>query len=243
MSFIPQQFYTHSLRETPFGGHICDVLSAALNAADAGFAVKNHLKLIGADLLVNQSVFHLGEFNRKLLLGVGKASLPMLAAVCDILSDHKPSGMVITKDGYNNPSIDLDPKPIIEAGHPIPDQRNLDAGVRVSNFVSHLHADDLVIILLSGGGSSLLTQPALGIKLQDVQAATNILLKCGANITEINVLRKHMDLFKGGGLAKMLSPATVITLILSDVMGDPLDAVASGPTVADQPRIMMPGQY
>ena len=235
MIFTPQQFYTYSLRESPFGGHICAVLSAALNAADAGNAVKNHLKLGGNTLLVNESVYNLSEFNRKLLFGVGKASVPMLSAAGDILTDHKPSGMVITKDGYLDSSISLNKRriTIFEAGHPIPDQRNIDAGVRVSNFASDLQPDDLVIVLLSGGGSSLLTCPAPGIELHDVQHVTSLLLKCGANIAEINTLRKHMDLFKGGGLANMLSPATVITLILSDVIGDPLDAIASGPTVPD----------
>ena len=159
----------------------------------------------------------------------------MVYAIKEILADRITSGFVITKDGYINPTYNVTENKIriIEAGHPIPDQRNLNAAQHIISMANDMKSDDLVIFLLSGGGSSLLTSPSAGISLKDIQITTGLLLGCGATILEINTLRKHIDQFKGSGLAKLLSPATVLTLILSDVVGDCLDTIASGPTVGD----------
>jgi hydroxypyruvate reductase len=159
----------------------------------------------------------------------------MTVAISEILHNRITSGVAITKEGYLQPDSNRIPSQvkIFEANHPIPDQRNLDAGKNITTLAQEITHKDLVICLISGGGSSLLMHPYPGISLQDIQAVTNILLRCGASIDEINTIRKHVDMFKGGGLLKFFSQATVITLILSDVMGDDLGVIASGPTVAD----------
>jgi hydroxypyruvate reductase len=122
---------------------------------------------------------------------------------------------------------------IIEAGHPIPDERSIAAASALQKAVEGLNEDDLVILLLSGGGSALACLPAPGVGLSDMQAVTKMLLKNGATINEMNVVRKHLDLFKGGGLLRMASPARMAVLVLSDVVGSPLDIISSGPATAD----------
>jgi hydroxypyruvate reductase len=122
---------------------------------------------------------------------------------------------------------------ILEAGHPLPDERGVTGSQQIEDLLSGTQPDDLVICLISGGGSALLVSPSPGITLDDMQELTTSLLACGANINEINALRKHLDRVKGGGLAGMAAPAAIATLILSDVVGDPLDVIASGPTVPD----------
>jgi hydroxypyruvate reductase len=160
----------------------------------------------------------------------------MASAVSDLLGNRITSGVVITKDGYVGPdrSILDNHIEILEAGHPIPDHRNLDASSRITSLYQNLHNDDLVVCLISGGGSSLLVKPSSGLSLKDIQDTTALLLRCGATIDEINTVRKHMDELKGGGLSKFLYPATVLSLLLSDVIGDRFDVIASGPLVADQ---------
>jgi glycerate 2-kinase len=122
---------------------------------------------------------------------------------------------------------------LIEAGHPLPDERGIQGAQQIADLLAGLNAEDLVICLISGGGSALLVSPAPGLSLADLQALTSALLACGASIDEINTLRKHLEQLKGGGLARLASPASLVTLILSDVVGDPLDVIASGPTVPD----------
>ncbi|HWQ15006.1 MAG TPA: DUF4147 domain-containing protein, partial [Roseiflexaceae bacterium] len=122
---------------------------------------------------------------------------------------------------------------VIEAGHPVPDERSVAAGRAVAALLAGATERDLVLVLISGGGSALLTLPVPGVALDDMQALTRALLASGASINEINALRKHLDRVKGGGLARMAHPATLAALALSDVVGSPLDVIASGPTVAD----------
>jgi glycerate 2-kinase len=166
---------------------------------------------------------------RTLVIGAGKAS----AAMARAFEDHWPgdvSGLVVTRYGYNVPCKRIE---IIEAAHPVPDQASRDAAKRIAAFVQGLSEDDLVVSLISGGGSSLLVAPAEGLSLEDKQAVNKALLKSGATITEMNVVRRHLSGVKGGRLAARCHPAKVVTLLLSDVPGDnPMD-IASGPTVAD----------
>ncbi|GAG57282.1 unnamed protein product, partial [marine sediment metagenome] len=122
---------------------------------------------------------------------------------------------------------------IIEAGHPIPDQRGVNATQEIIALLKNSKAKDLIICLLSGGGSALLVSPVPGVSLGEIQQLTELLLASGATINEINTLRKHLDQIKGGQLARIAAPAKVISLILSDVVGDPLDIIASGPSVPD----------
>jgi len=166
---------------------------------------------------------------RTLVVGAGKAS----AAMARALEDHWPgalTGLVVTRYGYAVPCERIE---IVEAAHPVPDAAGLAAAQRMLGLVSGLTADDLVIALISGGGSSLLALPAPGLALDDKQNVNRALLKSGATISEMNCVRRHLSAIKGGRLAAACHPARVVTLLMSDVPGDdPID-IASGPTVAD----------
>lgn len=240
MIFQSEQFATNCLNKFPRGNDICSVLAAALNAADAGTNIANKVSLEAGQLIVTNSNYDLTTYKRIFVIAAGKAAIPMSKAVYEILGKRVNSGVVITKDGYLGPGLDSFEKQVVilEASHPIPERRNLKGSSRVASLVKDLTNDDLVICLFSGGGSSLLVKPTEDINLEDVQKTTSLLLSCGATIDEINTIRKHLDDLKGGGLARLLSPATVITLLLSDVVGDKLDSIASGPTVADSTTYM-----
>ncbi len=163
-------------------------------------------------------------------LGIGKAASAMTRAVAEVLGPRLTAGLVVTK---HKPDLPIPGVEIIEGGHPIPDERSLDAGKRVEKFVSSLGADDLLICLVSGGGSALVTSPVEGVSLEDMQSLTASLLECGAQIDEMNLIRRQLDRLKGGGLAQMAAPAQIVSLILSDVVGNSLESIASGPTVPD----------
>jgi hydroxypyruvate reductase len=140
---------------------------------------------------------------------------------------------VIIKEGHSHQMGHSGLVEVIEAGHPIPDQRGVSGTRIILELLDNTSQDDLVICLISGGGSALMLSPVPGVTLEDYQSLTGILLASGATINEINTLRKHIDGVKGGQIARLTSPATLISLILSDVVGDPLDVIASGPTVPD----------
>lgn len=167
------------------------------------------------------------------MIGAGKAGQPMAGAVSEILNRKIENGLVIVKDGYHDLSSPIENIEIVEAGHPIPDNRGAQATKRIIEFLNHTQKDDLVICLISGGGSALMVSPVEGISLAELQDLTAELLASGATINEINTLRKHLDQVKGGQIARYAAPARLISLILSDVVGDPLDVIASGPTVPD----------
>jgi hydroxypyruvate reductase len=167
---------------------------------------------------------------RLLVIGAGKASAAMAKAV----EDHwagEISGLVVTRYGYAVPCRHIE---IIEAAHPLPDAAGLQAATRILQLVSGLSSDDLVLCLISGGGSSLLTLPVAGISFEDKQAVSRALLRSGATISEINCVRRHLSAIKGGRLAAACRPARVLNLIISDVPGDDPSDIASGPTVADR---------
>ena len=207
------------------------VLRAALDAVEPGNAVRRHLSVRGDHLLVGEHQYLLSEYSRVVVVGAGKASAPMAAAVEDVLEARiRVEGSVTVRYGHAAPTRHVH---IREAGHPMPDQAGVDATREIVDLLQRTSASDLVVCVISGGGSALLTLPAEGISLEDLQRTTDSLLRCGATINEINVVRKHLDSVKGGGLARLASPSPVITLVLSDVVGNPLDAIASGPTVAD----------
>lgn len=166
---------------------------------------------------------------RLLVIGAGKASAAMAKAVEDHW--HGPvSGLVVTRYGYGVPCAHIE---IVEAAHPVPDAAGLAAAERMLALGQGLHADDLVLCLISGGGSSLLPLPAPGLSLQDKQDLNRALLKSGATISEMNCVRRHLSAIKGGRLAAACYPARVLTLLISDVPGDAPSNIASGPTVAD----------
>lgn len=166
---------------------------------------------------------------RVVVIGAGKASAAMARAVEDHW-DIPLSGLVVTRYGYRVPCERIE---IVEAAHPVPDPAGREAAARIMDTVRGLHADDLVLCLISGGGSALLSAPAPGLTLEDKQAVNRALLKSGATISEMNCVRRHLSAVKGGRLAALCHPAKVVSLLMSDVPGDdPID-IASGPTVPD----------
>ena len=191
------------------------MFDAAINAAQPAHCIPPHLPTMPR--------------GRLLVVGAGKAS----AAMARAFEEHWPdelSGLVVTRYGYGVPCDHIE---IVEAAHPVPDAAGLAAARRVLDMVRGLSADDLVLCLISGGGSSLLALPIEGLTLEDKQAVNRALLKSGASISEMNCVRRHLSAIKGGRLAAACHPAKVVTLLISDVPGDnPMD-VASGPTVAD----------
>ena len=186
-----------------------------------------------AALEIGGQSYNLGQIRRVLLVGAGKAGAPMAQAAAAILGEHLSQGLVIVKEGYTDQSSQLPPYTVIEAGHPVPDERGVQGALRIRDLLGQAQADDLVICLISGGGSALLVSPVEGVSLADLQDLTGALLSCGASINEINTLRKHLEQLKGGGLARLAAPAQVAALALSDVIGDPLEVIASGPTSPD----------
>ena len=239
----PDRFLTRTLIEKPRGGQVCRILAAAIQAVDPYAATLAHLHRDEQLLILGNRSYILSEFERIFVVGAGKAGAPMAQAAASVLGEGLTKALVIVKEGYAKtgegagarsvvPST-LDRINIREAGHPLPDQRGVSATHELIALLEEAGEKDLVICLISGGGSALLTAPVNGVSLDDLQALTRLLLACGAQIDEINALRKHLDRVKGGKLARLAAPATVATLVLSDVVGDPLDAIASGPTVPD----------
>ena len=216
--------------ETHLKSDAIEIFLAGVAAVEPGRAVRSHLKLEGDDLLADDHRFPLNPDGRVLVVGAGKAGAPMAAAVEEILGQRIGEGLVVVKYGHLTPVKSVR---ILEAGHPVPDEAGVNASERMCALLEGSTKQDLVICLLSGGGSALLPCPVPSVTLEDKQAVTSLLLECGAEIGEINCIRKHLSRLKGGGLAKMAHPARVLTLILSDVVGDSLDVIASGPTVGD----------
>jgi glycerate 2-kinase len=170
------------------------------------------------------------ETGRLLVVGAGKASGAMAAAVEEAWGERVADGLVVVKDGYRAPTRRIR---VVEAGHPVPDERGAAAAREIHALAQSAVAGDLVLVLVSGGGSALIPAPAPPVTLADKQVVTRLLLAAGATINQLNVVRKHCSLLKGGQLARAAAPARVHALLLSDVIGDPLDVIASGPTAPD----------
>jgi glycerate 2-kinase len=204
------------------------VLRAALDAVEPAAAVRAALQVDGHTLRVANTSF---ELRRVVVVGAGKASAPMAAELERLIPADVPvQGSVTVRYGYGVPTQRIT---IREASHPVPDQAGVEATRAIADLLATADERDLVVCLISGGGSALLTLPVEGVSLDDLQRTTEALLKSGATINEINTVRKHLDTVKGGGLARLAQPAPVLTLVLSDVVGNPLDAIASGPGVPD----------
>lgn len=196
-----------------------EILRAAVGAGDVG-------PLLGRAI----GSMDLSRHPRILVVGAGKASGAMAHALEEVLGDRISAGLVAVKDGYTAPTRKVT---LLEAGHPIPDERGLRAASQILALARAATADDLLVVLISGGGSALTPCPAPPITLEEKRALTRLLLAAGATINELNAVRKHCSLLKGGCLAQAAAPAAVLSLILSDVIGDPLDTIASGPTAPD----------
>ena len=193
------------------------MLAAAVDAVEPGRIVRRYLAT--AELPPHEKLY---------ILGIGKAAEPMVLAAADALPDFT-NALVITKHAV---APDRKRVQVMEATHPVPDARSVMAGRAALDFAARLTDKDLLLCLFSGGGSALAASPRTGIGLRDMQLLTTALLGAGANIEDINTLRRHLDGFKGGGLARA-TKARVLTLLLSDVIGDRLEAIASGPTASD----------
>ena len=210
--------------------HARQIFEAGLQAVDPLQAIVRHVILNGNVLRINKQHFNLDNYDRILVVGAGKACAPMAKAVEDLLGDRISDGVIVTKDEHGLP---LEKVKVCEASHPVPDARGVAGTEEILALVGKATERDLIICLISGGGSALLIAPVEEISLADKQRTTKLLLGCGATIHEFNTVRKHLSRAKGGRLAQKAYPATVTSLILSDVVGDDLDVIASGPTVFD----------
>ncbi|TRO54314.1 glycerate kinase [Candidatus Bathyarchaeota archaeon] len=208
------------------------ILEAALDAVDPRRAVLEKVQTSDLGLKIEDLNLPWDEIGDIVVVGGGKAAGPMAEAIEETLGDRVKDGLLNVLKGtecnYSLTRIKLNP-----ASHPIPDQSGVRGVRAMMRMVSGLDRRDLVICLISGGGSALMPLPAEDVTLEDIQNVTGILLKAGATINELNAVRKHLSAFKGGQLARASQPAKVVSLILSDVVGSPLDVIASGPTSPD----------
>jgi len=212
---------------------VLQVLNASLTAVDPQQAIKRSIVLEGNNVQVAGRSYDLESVRRILVCGAGKASIPMAVGLDEVLANRIDGGAIISKTLAKG-SLPVPGKiEVLTGSHPSPDQDSLTGTQAMLQALSALEEDDLVFCLISGGGSALMVDPADHVSLEDLQALTKTLLACGASITEINTLRKHLDRIKGGGLLKRLQPALVVSLVLSDVVGSDLATIASGPTVPD----------
>lgn len=199
-------------------------------------AVRRFVHLDGNRLILGQEEhlpveWDLNQFEHIFLIGGGKATAPMAKAMEDLLGSRINAGVINVKYGFTEK---LSYTEIVEADHPLPDQNGVEGTKRILDLLDKAGEKDLVFSLISGGGSALLPHPAEQIQLEEKQAVTRTLLKCGASIDEINTIRKHISASKGGQMARAAYPATIINLMLSDVVGDKMDVIASGPFVPDR---------
>ncbi len=207
------------------------IFQAGLQAANPVEAVERHLDRNGDSLLVAGRPYPLSAVGSVWVVGMGKASAVMAKPLVDLLSGRISGGIIIVKHGHRFPLSGIK---VVEAGHPVPDEAGLRGTKEMIRLLSQTAENDIVFCLISGGGSALSPAPAEGVTLGDKQDVTRRLLQCGATIHEINSVRKHLSRIKGGRLAGLAQPSTLISLVLSDVIGDDLDTIASGPTVPDR---------
>jgi glycerate 2-kinase len=209
----PDRCLTHSLTDP----RIARILASALEAVEPGRLVRDYLART-----------RLPSCERLFILGIGKASEPMVLAAVEALPDFT-NALVITKHATHKPAPRVE---VMEAAHPVPDARSVMAGRAALDLAARLTEQDLLLCLISGGGSALTVSPRTGVGLRDIQLLTTALLAAGASVEDINTLRRHLDGFKGGGLARA-TKGHVLSLLLSDVIGDRIEAIASGPTAPD----------
>ncbi len=229
-----ERFLTRSLKLHPEGESTARILAAALSAVDPSKLIKRSVSLAGSHLLLKGHRIDLNEYQRIFVVGIGKAARSMTLACAELLGDRITRGFLLTKPG----GIPL-PEPFLnrmeefKGGHPLPDQAGMEAAQVILQQVADVQEDDLVLVLISGGGSALFTLPHPDLSLDDLIKTNQLLLDSGADIQQINTIRKHLSRVKGGRLAQALFPAKTVSLILSDVPGNQLDCVASGPTLPD----------
>ena len=204
------------------------IWEAALNAANPATCIRNFVQFDEGILTVSGK--NIPIEGKLIVIGTGKAGAKMAQVIEEICGSYISGGIVVTKYGH---SLALERIRLVEAGHPLPDAAGIRAVHETRELLRGLSPTDTVICLISGGGSALWPAPAEGITLEEKQEVTQLMLRAGATIRELNAVRKHLSDIKGGQLAKWASPARVISLIMSDVIGDPVDFIASGPTAPD----------
>jgi glycerate 2-kinase len=209
---------------------ILDIFKSGLTAVQPGNLLRQWIRREGDRIVVGDQVFLRSDLRHLYVIAMGKAAAAMGDMLEQILGDTISEGIVITKEGYGLP---MEYMTVVESGHPVPDERAMKAGEMVMQILHHTNEKDLVLVLLSGGSSSLVADVVPGVTLEELQYLSSLMLKSGADIREINTVRKHISRLKGGQLARLAYPATVVCLALSDVIGDPKDVIASGPTVPD----------
>lgn len=208
------------------------IYRAALQAADAGIAVRQHLYSDRNRLWVGKRWYRMSDFDRVLLLAIGKAAGAMALAVEDILGSRLTAGLIVTKHGHAVSGLRRCRQ--LTSAHPVPDGRGETAGTEVERLLRECNRRDLLLVAVSGGASALLPAPVNGITLEAKRKITDLLLRAGADITSLNIVRKHLSRLKGGGLAALAHPATVAGLLLSDVIGDDPGVIGSGLTAPDE---------
>lgn len=209
---------------------LSQIYRAAVAAADPYISVKENLALEPGALVIGGVRYPLSDVNNIYVIGAGKAAYGMALAAEDVLGGLIKEGVVVTKDGHGGPLKHIR---LYEASHPIPDGRGMAAARHILDIARGAGKDDLILCLLSGGASALMVLPAGGLTLADKQEATRLLLASGADIGETNCVRKHLSAVKGGRLAEAAHPAPLSSLIISDVIGNDLSVIASGPTAPD----------
>jgi glycerate 2-kinase len=205
-----------------------DCIEAGIEAADPERAIAESVSLDGDRLTVGESSYDLGAYEEVVVLGGGNAGGRMASAIEGVLGDRIDRGVVVTDAPEETEKIE-----VLPGDHPVPSERGVDSTRRMLDLADETGEETLAIVLISGGGSALMPAPAEGISLSDLQEVTEALLASGAEIDEINAVRKHCSAFKGGGLARRTAPAQVVSLIVSDVIGNDLSTIASGPTAPD----------
>jgi glycerate-2-kinase len=206
------------------------IFMEAVKAADPYRCIQNMVSANDDSIIIGQDTYHQSTFKKIFVIGGGKASARMGQALEDVLGERITGGWINTKDGH---SVPLKHITVHECSHPVPDARGMYGTKKIIDILSEADEQSLVICLLSGGGSALMPAPCEGVTLEEKQQVTKLLLGTGATIGELNAIRKHLSILKGGGMARLVFPARLHVLILSDVIGDKLDIIASGPAVSD----------
>jgi glycerate 2-kinase len=206
------------------------IFKAAIESVLPGKMIRGHVSINGSSLFIFHLHFSLYDIKNIYVIGAGKASAIMAKEIENILEERITAGQIVVKYGH---SCNLKYCRVSEGGHPLPDANGYEATKKILELAKRAGKDDLVICLISGGGSALLADTPENLSLNDIAILNSTLLKSGADIKEINTVRKHLSEVKGGQLAKAAQPATLISLILSDVIGDSVDTIASGPTAPD----------
>ena len=217
--------------ETGLRADALAIFDAAVAAAEPRSCVRRVLSVVDGTLRVGDDAWSLDRFQRVIVLGAGKASTQMAQEVEAVLGERVTAGLITTKDGH---TANLERIEAVEAGHPYPDARGMAGAERIAAMGRDADGETLALCLISGGGSALLPLPVEDLDLEDKLAATEVMQRSGMDIGEMNAVRKHLSAIKGGRLARLLEPATVRSLLLSDVIGNPLDVIASGPTAPDE---------